>query len=212
MSSSPTRPAPPPDQERRQILDALAEVCIREGYRKASVDSVVEEAGTTRVAFDRHFADLEDCFAAYILETREAFLAEVGGAVLQHAGWREQMRAAAYGIVRFWQEDVRRARMILIEVHSAGPRAQLVRDEGMQMMVALIDQGRSLMPDPDLLTRATAEAVAGAIMNQMRLILDRGEADRAQEHVAGLMYSVVLPYVGSEAALEELEIPPPEEG
>jgi len=212
MSSSPTRPAPPPDQERRQILDALAEVCIREGYRKASVDSVVEEAGTTRAAFARHFTDLEDCFTAYILETREAFLVEIGGVILKHSGWREQMRAAAYGIVRFWQEDVRRARMILVEVHSAGPRAQLVRDEGMQMMVTLIDQGRSLMPDPELLTRATAEAVAGAITNQMRLVLERGEADHAQELVPGLMYSVVLPYVGADAALEELEIPPPEEG
>ncbi len=212
MSSSPTRPAPPPDQERRQILDALVEVCARDGYRKASVELVVEEAGTTRAAFDRHFTDLEDCFTTYTLETREAFLVKVGGVVLQHSGWREQMRAAAYAIVRFWQEDERRARMILIEVHSAGPRAQLVRDEGMQMMVSLIDQGRSVMPDPDLLTRATAEAVAGAITNQMRLILERGEADRALEHVPGLMYSVVLPYVGSEAALEELEILPPGEG
>jgi AcrR family transcriptional regulator len=212
MSSSPTRPAPPPDQERRQILDALAEVCVRDGYRRASVESVVEEAGATRAAFDRHFTDLEDCFTAYTLETREAFLVEVGRAVLQHSGWHEQMRAAAYGIVRFWQKDERRARMILIEIHSAGPRAQLVRDEGMQIMVSLIDQGRTVMPDPDLLTRATAEAVAGAITNQMRLVLERGEVDCAQEHVPGLLYSVVLPYLGSEAALEELEIPPPEEG
>lgn len=172
----------------------------------------MEEAGTTRAAFDRHFGDLEDCFTAYILETREAFLVEVGRVVLQHSGWREQMRAAAYAIVRFWQKDERRARMILIEVHSAGPRAQLVRDEGMQMMVSLIDQGRSVMPDPDLLTRATAEAVAGAITNQMRLVLERGEGDRAEEHVPGLMYSLVLPYVGAEAALEELGIPPPEGG
>jgi AcrR family transcriptional regulator len=212
MSSFPTRPAPPPDQERRQILGALAEVCVRDGYRKASVAAVVEVAGTTSAAFGRHFTDLEDCFTAYVLETQEAFFAEVGAAVLQHSGWREQMRAAAYEIVRFWQKDERRARMILIEVHSAGPRAQLVRDEGLQMMVSLIDQGRSVMPDPDLLTRATAEAVAGAIVNQMRLILERGEVDRAQEHVPGLLYSLVLPYVGSEAALEELEIPPPGEG
>ena len=212
MSSSPTPPAPPPDQERRQILDGLVEVCVRDGYRRASVESVVEAAGITRPVFDRHFSDLEDCFTAYILETREGFLVEVGEAVLQHAGWREQMRAAAYAIVRFWQKDERRARMILIEVHSVGPRAQLVRDEGMQMMVSLIDQGRSVMPDPELLTRATAEAVAGAIINQMRLVFERGEADRAQEHVPGLMYSLVLPYVGADAALEELEIPPPQEG
>jgi len=212
MNSSPTRPALPPDQERRQILDAVVEVCTRDSYRQASVEAVVAEAGITRAAFDRHFTDLEDCFTAHILETRETFLIEVGGAVLQASGWREQMRAAAYAIVRFWQEDERRARMILIEVLSAGPRAQLARDEGMEMMVSLIDQGRQEMPDPELLSRATAEAVAGAIYNQMRVILEQGGIDRGREHVPELMYTVVLPYLGREAALEELEMPPPEEG
>lgn len=212
MSSSPTRPAPRPDQERRQIFDGLVEVCVTVGYGNASVKAVVEAAGLTPAAFERHFTDLEDCFTAYILELREAFLVQVGNAILQHSNWREQMRAAAYAIVRFWQEDEPRARMILIEVLAAGPRAQLVRDEGMQMMVSLIDQGRQAMPDPQLLTRATAEAIAGAIFNQMRIVLERGEADRGDEHVPGLMYSVVLPYVGAEAALEELEMPPPEKG
>jgi AcrR family transcriptional regulator len=212
MSSSPTRPAHPSDQERRQILDALAEVCVRDGYLKVSLGMVLEAVGIGDEAFHLHFRDLEDCFVAYTIETRESFLAEVGGVVLRASGWREQMRAAAYSIVRFWQEDDRRARMALIEVPSAGPRAQLVRDEGIEMMVSLIDQGRAEMRDPELLSRATAEAVAGAVFNQMRLILERGEMGRGRDYVPELMYTVILPYLGTEAALEELDMPPPAVG
>lgn len=209
MSSSPTPPAPPPEAERSQILKALAVVCVRDGYLKTTPAAVAEAAGLPKEAFERHFDDLEDCFAAFLLETREQFLVDVGSAMLQHSAWRDQMRAAAYAILDFWRADERRARMILVEVLSAGPRAQLVRDEGMEMMADLIDQGRASAPAPDLLTKATAEAVAGAMFNQMRAGLERGELDRGEELVPQLMYSVVLPYLGTEAALEELEMPPP---
>lgn len=212
MSSSPIRRAPEADRERRRILEALVEVCIRDGYAGASVEAVAAAAGLSRADFERHFTDLEDCFADYILGVREEFLAYVGSAIIGIPTWREQIRASAYAIIRFWQEDEVRGQMTLVEVFSAGPRVQLIRDVGMQAMIELIDQGRQAMPDPELLTRATAEAIAGAIFNQLRLLTERGEMPRGEEQVPQLMYSVVLPYLGTEAALEELEIPPPATG
>lgn len=212
MSSCTTRPAHPPEAERRQIFAALVEVCLRDGYRGASVEKVSEAAGITPADFERHFTDLEDAFTAYLLEGREGFYKAVGEAVLATSDWREQIRAAGFGMLRYWREDEPRARMMLIEVHSAGPRAQLVRDEGMEAMFELIDQGRREMPDPDLLSRATAEAVGGAVYNQMRTALERDELDRGEEMIEQLMYTVVLPYLGTEAALEELGSPPSQKG
>lgn len=212
MSSCTTRPAHPPEAERRQIFAALVEVCLRDGYRAASVEKVSEAAGVSREDFERHFSDLEDAFTAYLLEGREGFYKAVGEAVLATADWREQIRAAGFGMLRFWREDEARARMMLVEVHSAGSRAQLVRDEGMEAMFELIDQGRREMPDPDLISRATAEAIGGAVYNQMRIALEGHELDRGEEIVAQLMYTVVLPYLGTEAALEELSPPPSGKG
>jgi AcrR family transcriptional regulator len=212
MSSCATRQAHPPEAERRQIFAALVEVCIRGGYRQASVEKVSEAAGIARGDFERHFSDLEDCFAAYILEGREAFYKAVGEAVLTAPSWREQIRAAGFAMLDFWRADERRARMMLVETISAGSRAQLVRDEAMEVMFDLIDQGRSAMPNPELLSRATAEAVGGAVFNQMRIALEGNELDRGEEIVRQLMYTVVLPYLGTEAALEELSAPPPAEG
>jgi AcrR family transcriptional regulator len=213
MSSCATRQAHPPEAERRQIFAALVEVCIRDGYKQASVEKVSEAAGMARADFERHFSDLEDCFTAYLLEGREAFYKAVGEAVLTTTpSWREQIRAAAHAMLRFWREDEPRAQMMLIETFSVGPRAQLVRDEAMKAMFNLIDQGRNTMPDPSLLSRATSEAVGGAVFNQMRVALERGELDRGEVIIQQLMYTVVLPYLGTEAALEELAAPQPEDG
>ncbi|MGN6253769.1 MAG: TetR/AcrR family transcriptional regulator [Solirubrobacterales bacterium] len=212
MSSPCPQQASQPEVERQRILEALVEVCVARGYRGTSVPLVAERAGVSEETFEQHFADLEDCFAAYILEGREAFFVAVGAAMVDKSEWRKQIRAAAYAMLRFWREDVRRARMMLIEVLAAGPRAQLIRDEGMELMFDLIDQGRSQMEDPEMLSRTTAEAVGGAIFNQMHIALERGELDRGEEMVPQLMYTVVLPYLGTEAALEELELPPPGTG
>lgn len=214
MNSPAPQQASQPEVDRQRILDALVDVCVERGYREASVALVAERAGLTEDAFEQHFTDLEDCFATYTLEGREAFFVAVGAALVDKSEWRDQIRAAAYAMLHFWQEDERRARMMLIEVLSAGPRAQLIRDEGMELMFDLLDQGRSAMADPEMLSRTTAEAVGGAIFNQMHLALERGDLsrDRGDELVPQLMYTVVLPYLGTEAALEELEMPPPGKG
>jgi hypothetical protein len=46
----------------------------------------------------------------------------------------------------------------------------------------------------------------------MHLALEAGELDRGEELVPQLMYTVVLPYLGTEVALEELQMPPPGKG
>jgi AcrR family transcriptional regulator len=212
MNSPAPQQASQPEVERQRILGALVEVCVERGYRGASVALVAERAGVGEETFEQHFEDLEDCFAQYLVEGRQAFFTEVGAAMVGLTEWREQIRAVSYTMLAFWRADERRARMMLVEVLSAGPRAQLIRDEGMEMMFDLIDQGRSAMPDPDLLSRTTAEAIGGAVFNQMHMALERGELKRGEELIPQLMYTVVLPYLGTEVALEELERPPPGKG
>jgi len=210
MNSSTEHP-PLPELDRERLHSALVELSLERGYQNVSLEDLLEHAGVDQATFERRFADVEACFADYLQKNLQAFLIEIGGAMQGSEGWREQIRAAAYAILVFWRADEGRAQMMLGEVLAAGPRAQLVRDQGMELMFDLIDQGRSLMDDPDMLTRATAEAVGGAILNQMHLALQRGELARGEELVPKLMYTVVLPYLGTEAALEELEMPPPGE-
>jgi hypothetical protein len=74
-------------------------------------------------------------------------------------------------------------------------------------MIDLLDEGRSAAPDPDRITKATAEALAGGILTQIYAAVGDDRLGEETEIVPELMYTAVLPYVAPEIAAEELHIP-----
>jgi AcrR family transcriptional regulator len=152
----------------------------------------------------------EERLCAALRAGTDELLERVVQAYAGEESWRDRLRAVAYEMLRFLREDHERARVMTVDVLSAGERAQLIRDQGMQGLIELIDQGRQELPDPDSMTRATAEGIGGAIYRRMRLAIAAGDFDALDRMVPELMYGAVLPYLGAEAAEEELTKPPPE--
>jgi len=197
-----------PEAERRQIHNALVEVCREGGLGAATLERVIVRAAVDRAAFDRHFSDLDDCFAQYVGDACAPFTRSAWTTMETAEEWCTRLRCVIYEMVRFWREDEARAQMLLVETWASGPLAGLICEQVLEKMVDLIDHGRGFMDDPSALTRLTAEATAGALFNQMHLLQSQkklGEADRA---VPQLMYFLVLPYLGAEAAAAELALPP----
>jgi AcrR family transcriptional regulator len=141
----------------------------------------------------------------------DELLTRVTAAYAAEDTWRDRLRAVAYVMLRFLQEDPERARIMTVDVLSVGGRAQLIRDQGMEALIELVDQGRQELPDPDSMTRATAEAIGGGVYNRMHVAIEAGETASLDRMVPELMYTTVLPYLGTEVAMEELSIPPPKE-
>lgn len=139
----------------------------------------------------------------------DELLTRVGRVYAAERSWADRIRAAAYELLRFLREDPERARAMTVGVLSAGKRAQAIRDNGMQALIELIDQGRAELPDPGSMSRATAEGIAGAIYNRIHVTVESGDFSDSEGMVRELMYNVVLPYLGTEAALAELHHPPP---
>ena len=106
--------------------------------------------------------------------------------------WRLRLRAAAYALYR------RRDRSLLP-----------VEGE-VERLVELIDAGRAEPTAPASLTRLTAEALGGAISSQLCFAAGRdGHPSPEEELVPPLLYTAVLPYIGADAAAEELRAQPP---
>jgi len=208
MSSTPSSLQPPPDAERRQLYSALVALCRKRGLGKVTSDQIARQAGLNPGVFDRHFADADDCFAQYLIDACLSFIQRAEAATEDVQNWTSRLRAVVNEIVSFLHADEDRAHMLLSEAPAAGPRGSLVRDEALAKLADLIDSGRDLMDDPAALTRITAEAISGALFNQMRLLQERGELEHAREFVPQLMYFLVLPYLGREAATQELSRPP----
>lgn len=138
----------------------------------------------------------------------EELLSRAALAYASEQEWRDRLRAVAHALLRFLEEDHVRARQMTVEVLSAGEHAQLLRDQGMQALIELIDQGRQELADPDSMTRATAEGIGGAIYHRIHLVVAADRFDALESMVPELMYNAVLPYLGTEAALRELSIRP----
>jgi AcrR family transcriptional regulator len=197
--------------ERTRILTALTGLCAERGYRALELGLLLRRAGLGERQFHRHFRDLEDCFCTAVEEGTDALLLAVGTAALSAAScWRRQLRAVAYALLDFLLADPDRARLMVIEVPGSGPRAELIRDRGMQALATFVDLARAELADPDSVPASTAETTAGAIYNRLHEAIAAGRLDRphGERMVSELMYTAVLPYMGREAALAELEVPP----
>ncbi|HEX7058818.1 MAG TPA: TetR/AcrR family transcriptional regulator [Solirubrobacterales bacterium] len=200
----------PQRDERDRLHEALIDLCFERGFQNFGLGALLSRAGVDRPSFERHFVDLEDCFLKIFEAEMDRYRCEFAPVAGECADWRERVRVTLYALFRFLVADERRARFIVVESRVAGERARVFADQRIETLFDLIDAGRSELDDPDSISRTTAEAVGGGILNQVYAAVARGvPLPPERELVPELMYCVVLPYAGLDAALEELYIPPP---
>jgi AcrR family transcriptional regulator len=196
--------------ESARVHAALIELCFERGFANLTVEDLCRRAGIDRAAFDRRYANLTDCFIQIHQAEWERYERIAAQARDGLTSWRDRIRATAYAIYRFLAEDEKAQKFNVVEARAAGERPQLLLGQEIGILVDLIDEGRQELADPDSLSRSTAEQLTGGIFNQIYTTIGRGGTlPPASEIVPQLMYAVVLPYLGEEAALEELSIPAP---
>lgn len=201
------------EDERAGLRRAGLELAAEGGYRQVSREGVTERAGLDPAAFDRHYGDLEDCLLDAYQEAFEEMFAAIDAATKVQPSWLEQMRALGPAVIEFLRADEPRARYLTVEVVSGGEHMRLARERDLAKICELIDRGRSESPDPDSVPDGTAMIVAGTIFLQIYQGILDGDLDSAYEALPGAMHTIVLPYLGEEAALAELRRParrPPE--
>jgi AcrR family transcriptional regulator len=186
------------------MLKAMIEVVAAGGYQAASVGRAVERAGVSRASFYEQFEDKEDCF----LQAYDEAVARVGGEVLAAFGsedrWRDRLRRASRAFLDFLREEPETARVLIVEVLAAGAEAVSRRNAVVAQYAALVDAGRQELEDPSSISPVVAEGVIGAIYEVVYGRIVRGEEAEFEALLPELMYLAVAPYLGKEAAAEEL--------
>jgi AcrR family transcriptional regulator len=190
--------------ERAQLIEALIEIAAERGYMDTSIELVVAHAGLDRPAFDRHFRGKYDCFLSAWQEMNEECMQSVMRAYDSQQYWPDRLRAVAVEVVGSLCDDPSRAGFA-VEVLAAGDAARARRDMTMRVIASLIDAGRKEMDDPESVPHTTAEALAGSAYGQVYAKVVRGDTDELPKLIPQLMSAAVMPYLGVEAALEELD-------
>lgn len=196
--------------EVRRLREAMLDLCDERGYRNLTLEDLLESSGLDRDAFLRHYADLDGCFAAVLGEIYDEFFASAQDAVAGQSGWRDRMRTTAYVLLRFLRRDERVAHLAAVEAQEGGDTAQRLFLQTFNRLVDLIDEGSAEAAGPDSPSRATALGVGGVVFARIQEAVAEGELGLGEDEIPELMYGAVFPYLGAEAAAEELRFAPPD--
>ena len=199
--------------QRERMIAAVARVCATKGYGEMSVEGIIAEAGVSRRTFYEHFKNKEHVFLAAYDEIVGLLLQRVSGAVETADGFGERVRAGLSSFLGYLASEPEFARMCIVEVLAAGPEAVGRRDATMQAFAQMIQENAErLLPDAPAAPKLTAETIVGGIYEVVYARLLRGEDAELPSLVPDLAYSLMLPYVGPEAAAAEHERAQPAAG
>ncbi|MBA3866585.1 MAG: TetR/AcrR family transcriptional regulator [Solirubrobacterales bacterium] len=203
-------PPRPQASERARIRGALVDLSFEQGFRNTSLEQILARAEVERAAFEGHYADLEDLFYEFWDEECGRFEARAERARQGLSDWRDRVRATAYALYRYLAEDERLTKVTVGEMRSAGERTLVRFGQAAGALFELIDEGREEPGAPGSLSVNTAQSLGGGVFNQIYMTMAKGDPMPPEDEIVPqLMYAVVLPYLGPEAAQEELSIPPP---
>jgi AcrR family transcriptional regulator len=196
--------------QRARILGAAVELLCEDGYEGLSVSRVAARARVSRRTFYELFEDREGCFLAVFERALEQIAGVLAPAYASERAWREQIRAALAALLDFLDREPQIGELVIVDALRAGPRVLVRRARMVEELKLVVDRGRGEMKNSET-ERApvplAADCVVGGALSVVhaRIVLERPGS--MMELLNPLMASVVAPYMGFEAAREELEWP-----
>ena len=198
----------PPDLiraiQRERLIVAMLNAAAELGYLGTNVQDVIDRAGISRPTFYEHFSNKEDCFLAAFDTSAERLRKRVEAAAREGGDvWRERVRLSLQALLRFASREPDTARTIVVEARAASAAAVKRRVELMDSFARCLQSGaEELLPDGDSQTGTTASGIIGGVESVLYSRLCKQEYDQLESLLPSLMYFVVLPYEGHQAAIE----------
>ncbi|HET9185904.1 MAG TPA: TetR/AcrR family transcriptional regulator [Solirubrobacterales bacterium] len=193
--------------QRERLIVAMLSAAARLGYGGTTVQDVIDRAGVSRPTFYEHFANKEDCFLAAFDSGAERLRKKVhAGARRGGEVWRDRIRLSLEALLRFAAREPDTARTILVEARAASAAAVRRRVQLLDGFAACLEQEAQLLPGAEPTGPLMAHGIVGGVESLLYSRLCKREYDQLESLLPSLMYFVVLPYEGHEAAGEEFAL------
>lgn len=192
------------EMQRRRLLLASIEILEERGLEGASVGHICKRAGVSRRTFYDVFSDREACLLAVMDNAVEQISRIVTPLYTKQDRWRERVREMLTVLLEMLDDEPALARVLLIETLKGGPAVSMRRQELIDVLVRVVDEGRSESKkgaEPPAL--AAQSTVGGAISVIHARTLEKDPASLV-ELLNPLMGMIVHPYLGPAAARREL--------
>lgn len=181
-------------------------VAAAQGYEAATIAEVAETAGVPRQTFEAMFADKEACFLESYDAVIDVLLAHVSTAFESSVGepWPDRIAAALRALVDLLANEHDIARMAMVEVTAVGEEARVRYRAALGRFTPFLEEGRAASAQG---TELPADTAGFAIGGATSMIFDEVRAGRGPELrrlLPDLVFAVLMPYLGPEAAEAEM--------
>jgi len=189
--------------QRGRLMAAALEAVEDVGYARMTISQVIGRARVSRKTFYDLFEDREHCFLLMFEQALASARELAEQAYLAEPNWRDGVRSALAALLELMDESPGLAKLFVVETLAGGERVLERRTEVLDELARTIHRGRPLAKgyDPPILT---AEALVGGIIAVLHTRLVRDDRKSFRSLLGPLMSVIVLPYLGTRAAAEEL--------
>ena len=176
------------------------------GYEATTVADVVEFADVSEDAFYEMFDDKAACFLEAYDAVFDVLVAHVTAAFEAAAGepWPEQIAAGLGALVELLSIEADIARMAMVEVTAAGDDARERYRAALARFTPFLEQGRTYSGQGDALPADTARFAVGGATSMIFDEVRAGRGPELKRILPDLVFAVLMPYLGPEAAEDEM--------
>jgi AcrR family transcriptional regulator len=192
--------------ERERVREAMVRMAAAKGYEATTVADVVEFAGVSPEAFDEMFGSKEDCFLEAYEAVFDVLVAHVTAAFEAADGepWPEQIAAGLGALVGLLSTEADIARLAMVEVTAAGDDARERYRAMLARFTPFLEQGRTYSGQGEELPADTARFAIGGATSMIFDEVRAGRGPELRRILPDLVFAVLMPYLGPEAAEDEM--------
>jgi AcrR family transcriptional regulator len=194
------------ENQRERIFASLAAVCAEKGYASVTVKDITDHAGVSRRTFYDLFTDKEECFLAAYDVLLGRVWDRVNAAYSQgRREWPERITAALAALIKLYVAEPDFARLLTVDVMSAGEVALARRDAALTQFAVFFEGGAASLPPAMAGRDLLVQAVIGGLSEILYAHIVERQVDRLPEIMPDLLYCVLVPYLGHPTAMRAMD-------
>jgi AcrR family transcriptional regulator len=193
-------------QQARQerILEAMIDTAAERGYHNTSLSDVSARAGVGRDTLRQQFGDKERLFIAAHDSLLQRLANYVVPAYEQPGPWPQRISRGLSALLTAIAYRPQGARVAIIEVLAAGPRAHERHLAAIKAFTPYLDQGRDETPLGHKLPPTLATIVAGGIAARIHQQVATSHTSELDQLHPELLHHILVSYLGREQAQQHL--------
>jgi AcrR family transcriptional regulator len=173
--------------QRERLFGAMVLAIDEHGYEATRVADLLEIAGVSRSAFYKHFASKLDCFVATVDAVAAIAVDRIAAAYGSDGAWDARLRAAGDAFVELVLDQPAAARLCVVEIYAAGPRAMERLDGAVQIVDRAVAQAFEQSPAHERMPADIVHALVGGVRKAVHTRLRRGEERQLADVVPTLL-------------------------